>query len=141
MITTDEVLDELGYSDSRTFFRKPRFQEIPALTHVFRLAAQYCGLVGVYALHRHWHEHDQSVVPVVFVCEASNKSDADRIHRLVWNQNVVPFIIVRTPDELRLYSGFSYRDDGSPSRSRSAASVLRQSVSALDLASRVFPSF
>lgn len=141
MLSVDEVIDKLGYTNSRTFFREPRFQEIPALAHVLRLAAQDCGLVGVYALHKHWDKHDQSVAPVVFVCEAKTKSDADLIHRLVWNQNVVPFVIVRTPAELRLYSGFSYRDGASPSESRSAASVLRESVSALDLASRVLPSF
>jgi hypothetical protein len=141
MLSTDELIERLGYTESKTFLRKRDFQRVPALSHLLRLAAEDCGLVGVYALRKYWDKGNQSTVPVVYVCEAENKDKADRIHRLVWNQNVVPFVIVRTRAEVRLYSGFSYRDDASPSGSRSATTVLRQSVSAVDLASRVIPSF
>ena len=49
-----------------------------------------------------------TVVPVVYVCEAQDKREADCIHRRVWNQNVVPFLILAAPNTIRLYSGFRY---------------------------------
>lgn len=33
-------------------------------------------------------------------------ASADEIHNLVWNQDIVPFVLVRMPVGLRLYSGF-----------------------------------
>lgn len=141
MLSTDKLIETLGYTESKTFLRKRDFQKVPALSHLLRLAAADCGLVGVYALRKYWDKGNQSTVPVVYVCEAENKDKADRIHRLVWNQNVVPFVIVRTRAEVRLYSGFSYRGDTSPARARSATTVLCESVSALELALRVIPSF
>jgi methylase of polypeptide subunit release factors len=34
--------------------------------------------------------------------------EADAIHRRVWNQDVVPFVIVHTPKGIKLYSGFCH---------------------------------
>lgn len=141
MFSADELIDCLGYGSSKNFLRRAEFDSVPTFSHVFRLAAEDCGLVGVYVLQRQWGEPDQSAVPVVYVCEARNIAEADTFHRLVWNQNVVPFVIVRTPSELRLYSGFSYRAEASPTAKRGAAEVLRETVFAADLVSRVIPSF
>ena len=47
--------------------------------------------------------------PVVYVCEANSVVEADLIHRRVWNQNIVPFLLVQCPREIRLYSGFKYK--------------------------------
>ena len=53
-------------------------------------------------------------MPVVYVCEARDEAAARRIHRLVWNQDIAPFLLVRTPHGIRLYSGFEFpRDDAS----------------------------
>src|SRR6266511_2778309 len=49
---------------------------------------------------------------------------ADEIHTLVWNQDIVPFLLVRTPAGLRLYSGF-VRDE---SEIDGAAGVLEPLV-------------
>ncbi|MEJ7590803.1 MAG: N-6 DNA methylase, partial [Planctomycetaceae bacterium] len=37
---------------------------------------------------------------------------ADEIHRLVWNQDIVPFLIVYTPVGVKFYSGFEYAEGG-----------------------------
>jgi hypothetical protein len=52
------------------------------------------------------------MVPVVYICEAPSDEEADRTHRLVWNQDVVPFVLIQTPQTIRLYSGFRYRRRG-----------------------------
>lgn len=139
MLSTDALIGELGYADAPTFLREPDFQEFPALSWQLRLAAKKCGLKGVYALRS--DPSAKSVIPVVYVCEARDRKEADRIHRLVWNQNVAPFLIVRTPSDVRLYSGFAYPCEAGAASGRSPADVLRESVSAMDLASRVVPSF
>src|SRR6266481_5657779 len=93
------LLDELGYSTSGNFFRRGtvEFDRAPDIGHTLRAAARRraCRLEGVYAL-RPFNDGG-SPVPVVYVCDADSAAAADEIHRLVWNQDIVPFLIVRTP--------------------------------------------
>ena len=46
--------------------------------------------------------------PAVCVAEAPGVEDAGKLHRRIWNLGNVPFLIVRLPDQLRVYSGFRY---------------------------------
>jgi hypothetical protein len=109
------LLTKLGYQDSPNFLRAadPHTQTVPDYGHVFRKATTSPGpgLHGVYVLRpdQIGTKPGNSVVPVVYVCEAQTESDAEEIHRLVWNQDIVPFIIVYSPQGVRLYSGFRYR--------------------------------
>jgi hypothetical protein len=48
-------------------------------------------------------------IPIVYFCLAETEAEARLIHKRVWNQGTVPFILVQTPAYLRLYSGFLYR--------------------------------
>ncbi len=111
MSLVQEVIAELQYSESPNFLRpgpKNSFEEAADFGHIFRRAREKCQLQGVYALRETAQNGAESITPVVYVCEARNDADAHEIHRLVWNQNVVPFVIVVTPKEIRLYSGFRY---------------------------------
>ena len=107
-----ELLDALGYSTSGNFLRRgtAAFDRAPDIGHILRTAARRraCRLEGVYAL-RPFND-EGSPVPVVYVCEADDMAAADEIHTLVWNQDIVPFLLVRTPAGLRLYSGFKCND-------------------------------
>ncbi len=47
-------------------------------------------------------------MPVVYVCEADSEEEAREIHRKVWNQNAVPFLLVISRSWIRLYPGFRY---------------------------------
>src|ERR1035441_6158212 len=113
-----ELLDSLGYGTSGNFFQRgtAAFERAPDIGHILRTAARRkaCRLEGVYALCPFTDEG--SPVPVVYVCEADNMAAADEIHTLVWNQDIVPFLLVRTPEGLRLYSGFECNDSGSGER-------------------------
>lgn len=106
------LLTKLGYQDSPNFLRAadPHTQTVPDYGHVFRKATTRPGLHGVYVLRpdQIGTKPGNSVVPVVYVCEAQTEPHAEEIHRLVWNQDVVPFIIVYSPQGVRLYSGFRY---------------------------------
>jgi len=104
-----EFLDELGYRKSPYFLSRNRkaLSTAPDFGHVFRLAKASLGLQGVYTLQPSTTS-PVSVVPTVYVCRAESESRAEEIHRLVWNQDVVPFVIVHTPAGVRLYSGFRH---------------------------------
>jgi hypothetical protein len=106
------LLDALGYSNSGNFLRRETaaFVRAPDIGHTLRTAERRraCRLEGVYALRP--FNREASPVPVVYVCEADTMSAADEIHSLVWNQDIVPFLLVHTPAGLRLYSGFKCED-------------------------------
>ncbi|MCX7418173.1 MAG: N-6 DNA methylase [Planctomycetia bacterium] len=104
-----KFLDELGYSESPHFLRRGTagLRTAPEFGHVFRKATlKPCNLEGVYSLRRDPQSKTDPVVPVVYVCRADSEQAADKVHELVWNQDVVPFLLVHSPREVRLYSGF-----------------------------------
>ena len=106
---TTELLNVLEYRGSPNFLEVERLSTSLEHSHVFRRAVKACALHhgrlhGVYQLGR----GTTSTTPVVYVVEAAGPAEADAIHRKVWNQNVVPFLLVKLPDSLRLYSGFAY---------------------------------
>ena len=123
-----QFLDELGYPQSPGFLPvtggDPGRISVPDYGHIFRQAAAGpCALQGVYTLRSSPDEPAAPIVPVVYVCEARSEAEADNIHRLVWNQDVVPFLLVHTPRGIRLYSGFRYDPD--PRREGSDRRVMR----------------
>jgi len=105
----EELLRSLGYDEEPNFLQvgSRELETAPAYGHVFRRAADTLGLRGVYVLKAEPSSQDP-LVPVVYICEAKNEQEADEVHRLVWNQDVVPFLLVNSPTEIRLYSGFSH---------------------------------
>ncbi|MBF0409701.1 MAG: hypothetical protein HQM10_20340 [Candidatus Riflebacteria bacterium] len=100
----------LNYSGSPFFYEGSRLNEIPSYSHIFRIAKEKCGLIGVYALDRNLDgkSTEKSIVPLIYVCEAKSEKQAIEIHRLVWNQNTVPFLLVVTPKFFSLYPGFRF---------------------------------
>jgi hypothetical protein len=104
-----ELLDRLGYSESPTFLRHgQRALEVDAdFGHMFRRASQTLALQGVYTL-RPDASDDSPSVPVVYVCQADSETVADTFHSRVWNQDVVPFVLIYTPMGIKLYSGFRH---------------------------------
>lgn len=107
---TDELLKTLSYGESPSFIRGSELEDAPGYSHIFRRARgeESCRLVGVYTLKEKAESGSDEGVPLVYVCDAESKEQADLIHRRVWNQNIVPFVVVRTPRMVRLYSGFRY---------------------------------
>jgi hypothetical protein len=110
----NEVLHELQYSNSPNFLAGTALESDRDFGHVFRKAQAECKLHGVYALNGSLYDRSLGNVPVVYVCEADSETEARKIHQKVWNQNVVPFLLVISRGWIRLYPGFRYdRDVGS----------------------------
>ena len=107
---TDALLQSLGYDSSSTCLRGQELEHAPDYGHVFRRAQERAGLEAVYCLRPpksgRRNAGSSSVTPVSYVCRATSFDEAEKIHRLVWNQNVVPFLIVFAPHEVRVYTGF-----------------------------------
>jgi N-6 DNA Methylase len=126
LMDVTRFLSELGYPQSPGFLPVAENLDLSSVVdygHIFRQAASGpCSLQGVYSLREAPDTSSGApVVPIVYVCRADTEDEADSIHRLVWNQDVAPFLLVHTPLGVKLYSGFRY--DGS--RQGSARGILR----------------
>ena len=129
-----DVARILGYEDSPNFLlAEEDFPQAQELGYVLRKAKTACGLKGVYVLRA---ENDSaSPIPVLYFCQANTEAEAQSIHRRVWNQGIVPFILVQTPMYLRLYSGFCYKH-ASPSETETDG-ILKASIAFNDVANQL----
>lgn len=121
----DQVLDSLQYRGSPNFLSGKALESDRDFGHVFRKAQQAdCNLRGAYVLNAGAYNVPQGNVPVVYICEAKSETEARQIHKKVWNQNVVPFLLVVSPNWVRLYPGFKYDRDVSRDPREGALQIL-----------------
>ncbi len=118
-MTLEELFSSLGYDGSPCFLKRGdgRFESEMGYGHIFRRAKERLGpkehreprwrVEGVYGI-RESSDPKSRFTPVVYVCTAKDESAASELHRLLWNQDVAPYIIVHTTTGLRVYSGFTY---------------------------------
>ena len=104
----EDVLVALQYAGSPNYLSGDALGRDSNFGHILRKAQEACQLQGVYTLRASAYDPHQSDVPVVYVCRADSEQKAREIHRSVWNQNVVPFLVVVSPGWVRLYPGFGY---------------------------------
>jgi len=121
----DELINCLRYSDAPFYLYGSRLYEYPGYAHIFRQAHDQCALHGVYALTKPdlTYRANEAIVPVVYICEAATEAQAIECHRLVWNQNIVPFLVVLSPRTVRLYPGFRFDTRLSKPRSQSLIEI------------------
>ena len=115
-MNSHELIEQLGYSENPSFLHGKQLQRHPGYSFFFTQAEKkdHCNLKGVYTLLDSPDKlTSSSLTPVVYVCEADNETEAGKIHKRVWNQNIVPFLIVVTPKNIRFYSGFEYDSEKS----------------------------
>jgi N-6 DNA methylase len=116
-----ELIEQLGYRDSRNYLKQDEghFNHVVDYGHLFRKAAdKRCNLKGVYTL----RDSECASIPIIYVCEAQTEAEAKEVHRLIWNQDTVPFLIVNSPDTVRVYPGFC--QERSRGKNRSITTVL-----------------
>ncbi len=120
------LAEKLGYNDSPNFLNAGNAGSYgsSSFAHLFRKSnpdarerirnggrfPDGAELQGIYFLSGQAHSVK---VPAVVVYSVDSDAEAREIHRLVWNQDYVPFVLVESPQAIRLYSGFQYdRKDG-----------------------------
>jgi hypothetical protein len=132
------LIEALGYKQSEKFISPTKAQRLPAselsfaLRHIVHACnelgaadeSQVCSFSGAYVLQQ---KAGAPTVPVVYVFEAKTDDTARKIHKIVWNQNLVPFVIVISPSWVRVYPGFSYLAE----RDNSLFTVLGATAEAL----------
>lgn len=112
------LLQALGYRESRNFIPPTKEDDLPpgevafALRHIDQACEKLsvevgnCRFHGAYALQE---KLGAPALPVVYVFDTETDAAAKEIHRLAWNQNLVPFVIVASPSTIRVYPGFAYK--------------------------------
>jgi len=134
-MTLEELLSQLGYAGSPCFLKRDdmRFETELGYGHIFRRAQERkknpkdttpprWRAEGVYGVRE--MQEPYRFTPIVYVCTAPNDSAASELHRLLWNQDVAPYIIVHTPRGLAVYSGFNYGQSGKKSESSGVIQAL-----------------
>ena len=130
-MTVDQLIQSLGYEGSPHFLRRgdPAFETEPSFGHVFRRSgdrddiSKRWRLAGVYGL-RDQHAEASRFVPIVYVCEADDSVAAQQLHRLVWNQDTVPYVVSLEPKGVRVYSGFQFNPQGENDAQRGVLAAL-----------------
>src|ERR1039457_7172828 len=114
MLSADELVKLLGYADSRCF-RTEENQFEPEAVQLFRMAKERKGdnfhVKGFYVLTTAGDNGSPTSLaarPAVCIAEAPTISDAKTLHRRIWNLGRIPFLVVRLPNEVRVYAGFHY---------------------------------
>jgi hypothetical protein len=114
------LIDALGYSQSAKFISPTKADRLPASELSFALRhmvqscdelskkSHHCSFAGTYVLQQ---REGAATIPVVYVFDAHTDTTAREIHKIVWNQNLVPFIIITSPSTVRVYPGFTYLAD------------------------------
>lgn len=105
-----DLISELGYAGSVNYVTDP--EALSETAHLLR-AAQGVNVRGIYFFRTDSGPAQMLAPrPAVYVAEARNEDDARKIHRLIWNQGAVPFLVVVLPHQVRVYAGFRYDPDG-----------------------------
>jgi hypothetical protein len=111
MIALTELENRLGYDASPHYHRLEEPAPNIETAHLFR-AAQEIGVHAIYAFESSPGQKQKLLParPAVYVAEAETLDEARRIHRSLWNQCYTPFLIIRLPEQIRIYTGFSYAE-------------------------------
>lgn len=122
MLSVDALIKLLGYAESASF-RTKESQFEPEAVQLFRFATEkekkpgksednFC-VKGFYVLKTaNGKDAPLAARPAVCLAEADTPADAKKLHRRIWNLGNIPFLLVRLPNEVRVYAGFHYDNSG-----------------------------
>ena len=104
----DQLLDQLGYTQSQNYRSTNESSQEPLTEHLFR-AAKKAGVQGAYVFQT--SPPEQEILPprpAVYVAEAKTREEARVIHQRLWNLGNAPFLVILLPNEIRVYTGFDF---------------------------------
>lgn len=108
IVELNRVLRVLGYETSRGYVPAAHFAEISHARRSLLAAAAQMGVQGCFGIWTYPGDPaSRRFFPLVYVA-VSPEEDVAKIHRSVWNQSVVPFLLVLTPTALVACDGFSF---------------------------------
>ncbi|HEX7965227.1 MAG TPA: N-6 DNA methylase [Gammaproteobacteria bacterium] len=104
---TAALLQRLGYSGSRGFVPSERFGTMRANRHVLLQAQERVGVIGVFGIFGKREDTHEYFTPIVYIAECES-AKAREHHKAVWNQGVVPYLLLITDEEILLCEGFRF---------------------------------
>ncbi len=128
----EDLLFTLGYEGSPCFLRRGdgRFETELGCGHIFRRAEDSLNpksprwrAEGVYGIRESTDDLGR-FTPIVYVCTAIDEEAASELHRLLWNQDVAPYVIVHSAKGTSVYSGFRYDGSAKTSEGRGIIAAL-----------------
>ncbi|MDM8539760.1 N-6 DNA methylase [Desulfococcaceae bacterium HSG9] len=108
MLSSDTLQKKLGY-DASPHYRLTNGVYEPETAHLFR-SARNAGVKGIYVFETGPESSKQFFKPrpAVYVADAQDETQARHIHRQLWNLSYAPFVLIRLPNQIRVYTGFDY---------------------------------
>ncbi len=103
------LLNFLGYKSSNGYLSKKEIikKKIPIFS--LRQAIHDMDVVGVYGLWQNdLSDGGKRFIPLVYISKTNDIAKAQDVHKKVWCQSKVPFLIIETEENFLLCSGFSY---------------------------------
>lgn len=104
------LLARLGYRPDAGWVPAEAFDELATHRFAMQQARQEMSVIGAFCLKRHGKDGEVVASPLVYVAAASG-AEAKEIHRKVWSQGLVPFLLVLTPDRIAVCPGFSFTQE------------------------------
>lgn len=103
----DQLLHWLGYTGRREWITAERVHCAPGQRHTLGQAFREMSVRGAYGL------FDERVskarfTPFVYLATASDRQEAIQIHRRVWSQGVVPFLLILSNDRIWSCNGMAF---------------------------------
>ena len=107
-----ELLKVLGYEHRTGWVAADQFSELRAHRFALVHAREFMSVAGAFCwLRQSDQKSSQIEAPLVYLAVAVDHADAQRIHRLVWSQGLVPYLVIVAPDEVIICEGFRYESD------------------------------
>ncbi len=111
MITLNSLVQKLGY-DVSPYYCRVNAPHPSGSAHLFR-SAKSLGADGLYVFEKapKSSKSHHTPAPAVYVAEAADEIEARQIHRKLWNLCSAPFAIILLPNQVRVYTGFNYKEE------------------------------
>lgn len=119
--TVHAVIERLGYSEANGLVWAEAFDALGSHRAALATAAARMQVVAAFGL-RPSH-HRPRFKPLVLIAQAEDDSAVLNLHRRVWSQGLVPYLIVVTPQSAWLCDGFGFSSDTREQRTRKRVAV------------------
>lgn len=108
----EKIIAKLGYREDTGWVPAAAFSDLEAHRFALQQAHKEMGVYGAFCLKQPISVNENTLTPIVYVANAETLAMAQEIHRKVWSQGLVPFLIVVIPGEFLICPGFSYTTQG-----------------------------
>ena len=104
----NKLLEVLEYKHSRGYIAAKDFHSINSYKYVLLNAKERMKVIGAFGIWTQHRNNQQHFTPLVYIAAAKDKTEVNDIHKSVWNQSFVPYLLIITPLDIRVLNGFMY---------------------------------